>query len=201
MACDPTVATWLGRLLESAKCWIKTKRRQSPFRSLRKEVDGLARAVFLCVLIASVPARAQKRSLGAIGAGDEDIHITEIIPGSPAQKAGLAVGDILTTIDGEPSWTNLFTGKFELTTSKEAGSRLLVSYLREGKQGTATLIVLAPARTTVNREQTTLFGITLGSADAAVVQRLATCRHTRLLGGSYPVDWPHAYCSGAGRKC
>jgi hypothetical protein len=77
----------------------------------------VAIVIFLCVLIASVPARAQERSLGAIGVGDEDcIRITEIIPGSPAEAAGLVVGDILTTIDGEP--TRRITGKFELTTSK-----------------------------------------------------------------------------------
>jgi PDZ domain len=144
----------------------------------------VALAAFLCLLIASVPARAQERSLGAIGVGDEDcIRITEIISGSPAETAGLAVGDILTTIDGEP--TKRITGKFELTTSKNLGSRLLVSYLREGEQGTAMLIVrtwaqittsapikptapaklTAPAKPTVTREQTTLFGYTLGQPE------------------------------------
>jgi C-terminal processing protease CtpA/Prc len=95
------------------------------------------------------------------------IRITEVIPGSPAEIAGLAVGDILTIIDGEP--TKRITGQFELTSSKKLGSGLIVHYLREGEQGTATLIVRnwtqmttsAPAKPTVNRAQTTLFGATL----------------------------------------
>ena len=123
----------------------------------------------MCVLIVSVPARAQERSLGAIGVGEEDcIRLTEIIPGSPAETAGLAVGDILTTIDGEP--TKRITGKFELTTSKKPGSRFAITYLREDQGATATLIVetwartatSAPANPTVSRVQTTLFGTTLG---------------------------------------
>jgi len=72
-------------------------------------------AFFLGVLIASVPARAQERSLRAIGVGDEDcIGITEIIPGTPAETEGLAVGDILMIIDGES--TKRIAGQFELTT-------------------------------------------------------------------------------------
>jgi hypothetical protein len=124
--------TYFVRCLKEVDTLAAKNAKQNERMRIRFQV---AIVVFLCVLIVSVPARAQERSLGAIGVGDEDIRIVEIIRGSPAERAGLAIGDILTTSDGDPSWSRMSSAKFELTTSKEPGSRLLISYLREGKQG------------------------------------------------------------------
>src|SRR5262249_28445779 len=40
--------------------------------------------------------------LGGVGLGWKDLQVSYLVPGGPAERAGVAVGDQLTRIDGEP---------------------------------------------------------------------------------------------------
>jgi S1-C subfamily serine protease len=81
-----------------------------------------------CIFLASAFAE-EPQSLGVIGVADQEgIRVTEIIPGGPAETAGLTIGDILTTIDEKP--VKKISEKSELMASKKAGSQLVVTYVR-----------------------------------------------------------------------
>lgn len=96
---------------------------------------------FCFVVILSAIALAQEpQTLGAIGVPDNDgIRLTEIMSNGPAEMAGLAVGDVLTAIDGNP--LKKISEKTELMTSKKLGSRLIVTYVRENRVAETTLTV------------------------------------------------------------
>ena len=58
-----------------------------------------------------------------------------IVPGSPAQKAGLKDGDIITKIDDVEISKNISLGS--LVGEKSAGDKIKVTYLRDGKESTS----------------------------------------------------------------
>ena len=64
-----------------------------------------------------------------------------ILPNSPAQKAGLRGGDIVTALDGQP-----INGPEELIVavrSKNVGDVVSLTYKRDGKEKTVTLTLIA----------------------------------------------------------
>jgi serine protease Do len=70
------------------------------------------------------------------------VVVGKILPGSPADKAGLKEGDVITGFNGAPV-TSIPT--FRLTvSSSEAGKELPLKYWRDGREHTAR-VVLAPA--------------------------------------------------------
>ena len=58
-----------------------------------------------------------------------------IISGSPAQKAGLKDGDIITKIDNIEISKNISLGS--LIGEKSAGDKVKITYLRDGKESTS----------------------------------------------------------------
>ena len=71
----------------------------------------------------------------------EGLIISGIDPSGPAQAAGLAVGDVITSIDGQPAVsTDQLVG---LTLSKRPGDKVPVAYTRNGTAHTTTLTLTA----------------------------------------------------------
>jgi serine protease Do len=71
----------------------------------------------------------------------EGVEVTKVEPGSPAEKAGLRVGDVLLTYNGE----NILGAEHlsELVAETPAGRRIKIGYSRDGHEQTA-LVTTAP---------------------------------------------------------
>jgi len=69
------------------------------------------------------------------------VRFADIRPGSPAAKAGLKAGDILTEFDGKPI-QNLYDFTYALR-AKKPGDEVLVRVLRDGKSIEAKVLLTA----------------------------------------------------------
>ena len=77
------------------------------------------------------------------GAGT-GVTIASVVPGSPADQAGLKVGDTITTVDGKKiAKGNDLVGDIA---SRKPGSKVELSFLRNGKQQTATVTIADRAK-------------------------------------------------------
>jgi len=81
------------------------------------------------------------RDLGA-DPKTKGVAATAIVPGSPADKAGLQQGDIITAFDGTPA-VNMNSFR-NLVSTSEVGKEFTITYLRNKKEAT-TKVVLASA--------------------------------------------------------
>jgi serine protease Do len=91
--------------------------------------------------------RVARGSIPAIsrvyGAGS-GITVAHVVPGSPADQAGLKLGDTITTVDGKK-----VTKGTELVAeiaSRKPGSKVVLGFLRNGKQQEATVTVADRAK-------------------------------------------------------
>jgi serine protease Do len=89
------------------------------------------------------PAMAKQLGLEAQTKG---ILISEVVKGSPAEKAGLRQGDVLTTFNGKPV-VSLPAFRLEVASS-DIGKSFGLTYIRDGKEHTTT-IVPAPSEQVV----------------------------------------------------
>ncbi|GAA4748555.1 hypothetical protein GCM10023350_36860 [Nocardioides endophyticus] len=70
------------------------------------------------------------------------LAVTAVVPGGPAEDAGLRVGDVITEIDGQAADD---TEQLVLVSLRhEAGDTVPVSYTRDGESRTAELTLAAP---------------------------------------------------------
>lgn len=97
---------------------------------------------------ASRPAAADRAFLGvSVGAGENDgggVKLEEVVDGSPAQKAGLKAGDVITAL-GDRTIGNEAELR-EVIASHQVGEKLRVTFLREGeKRRTSARLAKAPA--------------------------------------------------------
>jgi serine protease Do len=67
------------------------------------------------------------------------VIISQITPGQPAAKAGLKVGDIITTLDGKPVKDG--DDLVAVVSARKPGSTIEVGYLRDGQNLHATLTI------------------------------------------------------------
>lgn len=67
-------------------------------------------------------------------------HITKVEPGTPAFKAGLKTGDIITQADGITLYQ--LEDLADIISKKKAGDKVRITYLREGKS-LSTWVILA----------------------------------------------------------
>ena len=87
--------------------------------------------------------RARELNLGIV----RGAVVADVAPGSPAERAGLRHGDVITRIQGRPVAN---AGSVNATVGIAApGSSLNVVYLREGREGTGALTVETPANAPV----------------------------------------------------
>ncbi len=71
------------------------------------------------------------------GVSAPGVPITSVLPGSPAEAAGLKAGDVLTTLDGR--WTASVTDAFAAALGVEPGKPAEVVVLRDGEEKTLTV--------------------------------------------------------------
>ena len=74
------------------------------------------------------------------GVESQGIPITAVLPGSPADTAGLKPGDILTTLDGR--WTTSIADLYDAAEEVPPGQSAEVKILRDGEEKTLTVTPL-----------------------------------------------------------
>src|SRR5690242_9076205 len=93
------------------------------------------RLVILLLSALSVPAFAQDMARPWIGIGIEKgkdgVRVKEIMPSTPAEKAGLKVGDEVLSIDDQP--VKEPQQLIDMVTSKGVGSKVKLWIVRDGK--------------------------------------------------------------------
>ena len=73
--------------------------------------------------------------------GAQGLRVAVVVPSSPAASAGLRVGDIITSIDGQPATST--DQLMAVTLTKRAGDRVEMGYKRDGSSATATITLTA----------------------------------------------------------
>jgi len=68
---------------------------------------------------------------------DGGLFVAGVVAGGPAATAGLAKGDVITKINGQPATTNVQLQ--ELTLTKSAGDTVSLEYIRNGASHSATV--------------------------------------------------------------
>jgi len=71
----------------------------------------------------------------------DDVLVASIVAGGPAERAGLAVGDVIVEADGNKPWSNRFV---EVLERKGPGATVKLVIERDDKQRTVTLTLGAP---------------------------------------------------------
>ncbi len=92
---------------------------------------------YLGMSVAPIPA-AVAQEFGVTGG----LYVRSVEAGGPAARAGLAVGDVLTKVDGEDA-TNVEV-LFKAALTRQPGDRVTLGYRRGGATGTATLTLAEP---------------------------------------------------------
>lgn len=98
--------------------------------------EGRVRRAYLGVGVSTLTAELAEQFGGQVGQG---VVVQHVFPGSPADKAGLQFGDIITTFQQVPIRT---PGELQQAAEKVAvGTAVPVALLRDGKPETATLVL------------------------------------------------------------
>jgi len=108
--------------------------------------DGKVSRARIGILLGPL-APAMARQLG-LDSKTKGVLVNEIVPGSPADKAGLKPGDVITGFNGKPV-ANVPAFRMTVAAS-EAGKSFDLSYYRDGKER-STSIVPAPSDKVVSR--------------------------------------------------
>lgn len=113
----------------------------APKTEAKSPSDPLPRRTFLGAKVAPLPL--PKRML--LGLPDSTgLEIQSILSESPAEKAGLDVGDVIMMVDGEAIATP--AGLAALTNHRKAGEAVTIAYRREGIPRTVKLKLTAAPR-------------------------------------------------------
>jgi putative serine protease PepD len=91
---------------------------------------------FIGIQAEPLSASATRQSGGAQG-----LRVVAVVDGGPAASAGLRVGDIITSIDGNEAVST--DQLMAVTLAKRAGDRVEIGYTRDGQHATATLTLAA----------------------------------------------------------
>lgn len=95
-------------------------------------------ALFMGVVPSEIPAEVQQQSHVQAGEG---IFIRAVVPGSPAEKAGLKAGDVITWIDDREKPDREVCR--DVLSGKKAGDPLSVIYVRAGKWYLAVITLIS----------------------------------------------------------
>jgi putative serine protease PepD len=71
----------------------------------------------------------------------EGLYVAAVTPEGPAARAGLAAGDVITSLDGQPATSNVQIQ--ELTLTKSPGDVVTVGYERNGQSAQARITLVA----------------------------------------------------------
>lgn len=132
------------------KTTINYEAKELTFEPVEFEVGDMAKDLQARML---GPRTAKSRVLAALGlwglvvkgpaegADAAGVTVTTVHPGSPAEAAGVAVGDVLLSIDGR--WTTTPTDAHEAAATIEPGQSVPVVVVREGHERTLTVTPVA----------------------------------------------------------
>ena len=91
---------------------------------------------------AFIGIQAEPLSASATGqSGTQGLRVAVVVTGGPAASAGLRVGDIITSIDGQPATST--DQLMAVTLSKRAGDRVEIGYERDGTAAKVTITLAA----------------------------------------------------------
>ena len=115
-----------------------------PAEEVRNVVEGLLRngritAGYLGVRVQSYQAGGDITRIGLSSA--PGVEISEVLLGSPAQKAGLRNGDVLSEFDGEPVLEA--SQLSQMVGATRPGEKVKVSFWRGARRMTATVLITA----------------------------------------------------------
>jgi putative serine protease PepD len=96
---------------------------------------GTVTHAFIGVQTEPLPATATGQS------GTQGLRVAVVVAGSPAASAGLRVGDIITSIDGQAATST--DQLMAVTLTKRAGDRVEIGYKRDGNEATTTITLAA----------------------------------------------------------
>ena len=100
---------------------------------------ALMNAVGIALLTLSLAADAAAPRIGVLGeARQQGCLITELVAGGGAEAAGLQVGDVITTVDGEPVAD--IPGIARVIRKHQVGDTVSVEFLRAGKPRRAEVL-------------------------------------------------------------
>ncbi|MCU0304668.1 MAG: M20/M25/M40 family metallo-hydrolase [Thermoanaerobaculales bacterium] len=85
---------------------------------------------------AAGPRRASLGTMPDFGFAGPGVKVQQVLPGSPAEAAGIAAGDVLVALDGEPVAD--LRGYSALLKTKSPGDSVEVTILRDGGEVTVT---------------------------------------------------------------
>jgi putative serine protease PepD len=84
-----------------------------------------------------IQARPVAANAATVNGTAEGLLVTGVVPGGPAQAAGLAAGDVITSVNGQAA---VSTGQImQLTLSKSPGDKISVDYTRNGVPHSTTI--------------------------------------------------------------
>jgi putative serine protease PepD len=92
---------------------------------------GTVTHAFIGIQAEPLPASATGQS------GTEGLRVAVVVTGGPAASAGLQVGDIITSIDGQAAMST--DQLMAVTLAKRAGDRVEIGYQRDGTPATTTI--------------------------------------------------------------
>jgi serine protease Do len=78
------------------------------------------------------------------GAGNAGVTIENVIPDTPAETAGLKVGDTITSVDGKPVKNG--DDLVSYIASRKPGTKVAIGFIRDGKQQQASVTVADRAK-------------------------------------------------------
>ena len=91
---------------------------------------------------AFIGIQAEPLSASATGqSGTQGLRVAVVVPGGPAEAAGLRVGDIITSIDGQAAMST--DQLMAVTLTKRAGDRVELGYERNGSAAKVTITLAA----------------------------------------------------------
>jgi putative serine protease PepD len=102
--------------------------------SIADELISTGRVTHAFFGLQTVPLPASQAASAGVSEG---LLVLAVSPGGPAAQAGLAAGDVITTIDGEPATSNIQLET--LTITKRAGDVVSVEYKRDGQSHQANI--------------------------------------------------------------
>jgi S1-C subfamily serine protease len=104
-------------------------------------LHAVVNAVGMIFLAATLAADAAAPRLGVFGKPSQGgCVVREVVPASPAEAAGLQVGDVITTVDGQPVAD--MPGISRIIRTHQLGETVSVEYLREGKPHRADVVLM-----------------------------------------------------------
>jgi serine protease Do len=140
--------------------------------SMKKDAENIAFAVSATTLRKLLPKMLDVQRRHRIASGlevspDESCEVKSVVPNSPAAKAGLRPGDVITQFADRPTPTSL---DYHLAlVNRKAGEPLPVKFTREGKPQTVSLALAArpkPDAAAVLQERLGIEGVAIEPAKA-----------------------------------